>query len=384
MNLRKLWILFFLMFLSEQAMAAGNLHYGALEVHPYLLLKETYNDNIFATPTNTDSDWVTTITPGIKLLLPFRMHQFDLEYNAVINRYLDFTSENTTSHNASAKADFKLGSLFGLKLSDAFSRGHEPRDSSQTGFIEKYDTNAASLSTSYQLANRSKVQLDYTRTTWDFDTSTYRSRDEDLVAAYLFYRFLPKTSAFVEYNYKNIEYDEQTSDLDNTVNSVFLGLMWDITANTKGTIKGGYNRKDYAAHGVSSLSTWGASIDIDHAFSDYTSMKIVGQRVINEATLLGTSYFVTTGAFAEVTHKFTYKISGVARASYGVDDFSNAIPPDIKARKDRTVLGGFGLKYKFTDWLEFIIDYNYRDRNSNIDFYDVTENTYSVGVNFVL
>ncbi|MFO7667343.1 MAG: outer membrane beta-barrel protein [Desulfobacterales bacterium] len=384
MNLRKLWIIFFLIFLSGQAMAAGNLHFGALEIHPSILLKETYNDNIFATTDKTESDWITTITPGIKLALPFRMHQFDLEYNAVINRYLDFTSENTTGHNAVAKADFKLGSLFGLKLGDTFARGYESRDSSKTGFIEKFDTNAASLSGSYQLANRSKVQLDYTRTTWDFDKSTFRSRDEDLAAAYLFYRFLPKTSAFVEYNFRNIKYDYSDSDLDNKVNSVFLGLMWDITANTKGTVKGGYNRKDFVAHGVSGVSTWGASIDVDHAFSDYTFMKVVGQRVINEAEVFGTSYYVTTGVFAEVTHKFTYKISGVGRASYGVDDFSNAIPPDTKVRKDRTMLVGVGLKYQFKDWLEFNMDYNYRDRNSNIDFYDVTENTCSVGINFAL
>jgi hypothetical protein len=383
----KLWILLSLIFLPVQAMAAGNLHYGALEIHPYVLLKETYNNNIFATPTNLESDWITTITPGIKLLLPFRMHQFDLEYNAVINRYKDFTSENTIGHNASAKADFKLGSLFGLKLSDTYAKGHEPRDSSKTGFIEKYNTNAASLSTSYQLADRSKVQLDYTRSTWNFETSTFRSRDEDLAAAYLFYRFLPKTSAFVEYDYRNIGYSEQASgpdNLDNKVNSVFLGLAWDVTANTKGTVKGGYNRKVFAASDASGISTWGASIDIDHAFSDNTFMKFVGQRVINEAGLLGTSYYVTTGAFVEVTHKFTYKISGVARASYGVDDFSNALPPDTIVRSDRTILGGVGLKYQFTDWLEMTLDYNYRDRKSNIDFYDVTESTYSVGLNFAL
>lgn len=384
MDLRKLWMLFFLLFLPGQAMAAGNLHYGSLEVHPYILLKETYNDNIFATPSDTEDDWITTITPGIKLVLPFRMHQFDLEYNAVINRYLDFTSENTTGHNASGKADLKIGSLFGLKLSDTFSRGHEPRDSSQTGFIEKYDTNAASASATYQLADRSKVQFDYTRTTWNFDRSEFRSRDEDLAAVYLFYRFLPKTSAFVEYNFKKIDYDDRASNLNSETNSVFLGLTWDITANTKGIVKGGYNRKDFDTRGVSGITTWGTSIDIDHAFSDYTSMKVVGQRMINEAGVLGASYFVTTGAFAEVTHKFTYKISGVARASYGADDFSNAIPPDTRKREDKTMLVGAGMKYQFKDWLEFTLDYNYRDRNSNIDFYDVTENTYTVGVNFAL
>lgn len=382
-----LWILFFLMCLPFQAGAAGNLRYGTLEIHPYVFLKETYNDNIYATPADTQSDWITTITPGIKLFLPVRMHQFTVEYNAVINRYKDFTSENTTDHKVSAAADLKIGSFFGLKLSDTYVKGHEARDFSRIGIIEKYETNAASLSGSYQLAGRSKVQLDYTRTTWKFETDVFRSRDEDLIAAYLFYRFLPKTSAFVEYDFKKIGYNEQANGLDNLdskVNSVFLGLAWDIAANTKGTVKGGYHRKEFAAPGVSGVSTWGTSIDVHHAFSDYTFIKVIGQRAINEAELFGTSHYVTTGASAEFTHKFTYKISGVVGASYSVDDFSNAIPPDTTVRSDRTMLLGVGLRYQFKEWLGFALNYNYRERNSNIDFYDAAENTYSFAINFAL
>ena len=101
-----------------------------------VFLEETYNDNIYATPADTQSDWITTITPGLKLFLPVRMHQFTVEYNAVINTYKDFTGENTTDHNARAIADFKLGSFFGLKLSDTYVKGHEARDFSRTGILD--------------------------------------------------------------------------------------------------------------------------------------------------------------------------------------------------------------------------------------------------------
>lgn len=382
-----LWILFFLMYLPFQAGAAGNLHYGALEIHPSVSLEETYNDNIFATPADTRSDWITTITPGIKLFLPIRAHQFTLEYDAAIKRFSDFTGENTTDQNASAIADLKLGSLFGVKLKETYNKGHVDRFYSQSGFLYKYETNAASLSTTYQLADRSKIELDYTRTSMKFEGgSSFMSRDEDLIAAYLFYRFLPKTSALLEYDFRNIGYDEQDNgpNLDNKVNSLFLGVAWDVAPNTKGTIKGGYNRKNYAAPGVSGVSTWGASIDISHAFSDYTFIKVIGQRAISETELFGTSYFVRTGASVEFTQKFTYKISGVVRASYSVDDFSNVIPPETQARNNRWMIGGLGLKYQFKDWLAFTLNYNHRDRNSNIDSYNATDNIYSFSINFAL
>jgi hypothetical protein len=370
--------------LPAPAFAAGNLHYGALEIHPFISLKETYNDNIFAVADNTTSDWVATITPGIKLALPVRRHLFTAEYNAVINSYSRYSSENTTGHNAKVLADFKLGSLFGLTLSDTYVKGSEPRVSSTSGQIEKFERNAPSVTATYQLADRSKIQLDYTRTTWNFMLSEYRNRNEDLASVYFYYRFMPKTSAFVEYDWKNVSYEQKVNGLDSQVNSGFLGLTWEMSASTRGTVKGGYMRKKFDAAGKEDVATWGASADISHAFSEDSVLKIIAMRELNESSALGTRYFVTTGAFAEYTHKLTYKISAVARASYGVDDYSNAIAPDTVARSDKTFFGGAGLKYQMRDWVEFALDYNYRSRSSNLPVNDLKQNTYSLTINFAL
>lgn len=386
MKLRKGLILFISIVLSfpAPALSAGNLRYGMLEIHPFVSVKETYNDNIFAVAKDTTSDWVNTITPGIKLVLPVRRHLLSAEYSAVITSFSKYNSEDTTDQNARFLADFKLGSLLGLTFSDTYAKGHEPRVSSTSGQIEKFERNAPSVTATYQLADRSKIQLDYTRTSWNFMLSEYRSRNEDLASAYLYYRFMPKTSAFIEYDWKNISYDQKVNGLDSQVNSGFLGLTWEMTASTRGTVKGGYLSKRFDAADKDDVATWGASADISHAFSDYSLLKINAAREVNESSALGTRYYITTGAFAEYTHKLTYKISAVARASYGVDDYSNAIAPDTVSRYDKTLLGGVGLKYQMRDWMEFTLDYNYRNRSSNIPVNDLKENAVSLTVNFAL
>ena len=383
--MKRLWILFILVCLPAPAVSAGNIHVGSLEIHPFVSLTETYDDNIFAAATDTREDWITTTTPGIKLLMPFRMHSFAAEYKAVINNYADYSSEDTTDHHAGVLADFKFGSLIGLKLRDAYVKGHEMRASSAAGEIEKYDKNAASAALSYQFADRFKVEAGYTRTDWDFtrNDNQYRNRQEDLIAAYLYYRFLPKTSAFIEYDFKNVDFEQKLNGLDNKVHSPLLGLTWEISESTKGTVKGGYLQKDFEASGMDGIDTWTASADLNHAFSDYSSLKIVGLRDVNESNAEGARYFVTTGAFAEYTHKLAYKVSAVARGSYGVDDYSNAIGTD-PGRHDRTILGGVGLKYQMRDWLEFALNYNHIDRDSNIDIRDLIDNTYSLTVIFAL
>jgi hypothetical protein len=36
------------------------------------------------------------------------------------------------------------------------------------------------------------------------------------------------------------------------------------------------------------------------------------------------------------------------------------------------------------DWLEFVLEYHYRNRNSNLPVNDLTQNTYSLTLNFAL
>jgi hypothetical protein len=380
MKLRKLLILFFILSMPAHALAAGGLRYGALEFHPYVFIKETYNDNIFATHEDQKGNWITNLTPGLKLLLPYRGHEFTLEYNAAISRYTDYHGENTTGHNASAIADLKLGNKFSLIVKDVYAKSHESRAISASGEIEKNETNATSISASYLLAYKSKVQLDFTHTNFDFTTSSFGNRSEDLIAAYAFYRFLPKTSAFVEYDFKNVNYDDDSTGKDNISNSLLLGVTWEITENTKGTIKGGYVQIDYSLAGQENLKVFSFSADISHAFPNNSLLKVSGLRTENESPLLGVLHLTTTGTSAEFVQKLTYKTAAVVRGAYRVDDYSN----DTSVRNDKTRLFGVGLKYQFKEWLGFALNYNRSDRHSTIWEREYKENSFSITVNFAL
>jgi hypothetical protein len=382
--MKRLWVLFLLVCLPAPAISAGNIHFGSLEIHPFISLMETYSDNVYATANNTKSDWITTTTPGIRLLMPFRMHTFAAEYKAVINNYYDYTSENSIDHHAAAMADFKFGSRIGLKLRDAYVKGHESRATNAIGELQKFERNAASAAVSYQFADRLQAQVEYTRTNWNFeDYNTYRERDEDLIATSVHYRFLPKTSVFIEYDFRNIVYEEKTDRLDSKVYNPLLGLKWDISERTTGTVKGGYLQKEFEDPNKDNISTWSAFADLTHAFSDRSSFKVLGMRDVNESNVQGTNYYVRTEAFAEYTHKLLYNLSAVARASYGIDDYSNAIAPDPD-RHDQRTLGGVGLKYQMRSWLDFALNFNHLDRDSNVDYNDMTENTTSFTINLAL
>ena len=374
-------LVFLIVALTSRAHAIGNIRMGQMEIHPYVALQEEFSNNIYTTATDQKRDSVTIITPGVRLQLPMRMHRFEAGYYAVDRRYDTYRGDNTTDHYANGLLDLKFGSFFGLTLSDVYAKSHEPRSWSATGFIEPFRTNAASASATYQLAGRSKVQVDYTATSWNFMSSDFRDRDEELLSGYIYYRFLPKTSSFMEYDRKMVDFTPATTTLDNAMDTISLGVTWDVTGRSKGTIKAGRTAKDFEDPAEKDFTVWTWSFNVNHNFSELTSINIVGLRNVNETNFSGTSYFITTGASADLTHKFASKMAFVVRGSYGRDLYSNAVPPSTTVREDTTSMAGAGLKYFMKDWLEFSADYRKRNRDSNIDANDYKETQYLLSMN---
>lgn len=356
------------------------LRLGPVEVHPYLSLRETYSDNVFLTPDNKKHDFITSINPGLFLQLPFRRHVVSLGGSTNLNKYAINSSEDTTDWTLYSAGDFYLGSRINLKVSDKYRNGFESRSQSSTTEINKFQSNTAAASFTYGLANISKVQLDYSRTYLKYKTSDFRSRDEDLVSAYLYYRMLPRTSAFVEYEFKNVSFMDNSSFLDNNVHSGLLGVNWELSERSKGTIKAGYLLKNFDRKSQGSIDDFTASVDISHYFSDYNFMKLVGARMVNESSLQGTRYSVSTGINGEFTHHFLDRLSATVKVSYSEERFSDIAPGDFLKRKDRVLQAGAALQYTFRRWLESAVEYSWRDKNSNIAAYGSTENSSSLTI----
>lgn len=77
----------------------GNCRYAfsAIIIKPVLTLSETYNDNIYLESENTDSDWITTVAPGIGLYYDSKELKIDLDYSLRFQFYRDHSEENETN-----------------------------------------------------------------------------------------------------------------------------------------------------------------------------------------------------------------------------------------------------------------------------------------------
>ncbi len=83
-----------------------------LTLTPSLSLGERYDDNIFTTQTNKQDDFITVLSPGIRVQYltpaPTLGTQFDFDYRANIEFFADHSSENNVGHFLSLMLDSPL------------------------------------------------------------------------------------------------------------------------------------------------------------------------------------------------------------------------------------------------------------------------------------
>jgi hypothetical protein len=352
---------------------------GPAIVHPYLSLKETYSDNVYYTEKNTTNDFITTILPSVTLSLPFRMHELSLGASAEFLRYAENTELNVTPYELFVLGDFTIGDRVQVKVGDTYRHAAESPLASPNRAGEMYDDNAAALSVKYAFVDVAQLQLDYTRTMLDYPESAYRTRDEDLVSVFLYYRVLPVTSAFIEYDFKNVAYDTSTEN-DNVAHNGHLGATWEISEFSKGTAKIGYQEKNYTDASLEDYGTWTASVDLLHQFTDAASARLLGKRDVNEGKDPGVRYYTTSGVYVDFTYRFLDRLAGQLEGSYGVDDYSDPPPDKSLVRKDTTARAGLGAKYSFNGWLDVSAGYAYLKRDSNYAKYDATVNSVNLAV----
>jgi hypothetical protein len=214
--------------------------------------------------------------------------------------------------------------------------------------------------------------LDYTNhfLNYDNDQLSYRNEVDNTIATYLFYRIMPKTSLFVEYQYVKFNHDSSPLD-NNSENYIYGGITWDVTAKSTGRIQAGYETKKYNNPSLGKYNSFSFDVSIDHNLDPKNSLKLLASRRTHETNMEGTLFYTTTGFLAQYYHRITGKITARGDLGYGQDKYSGGIP-----RTDNTWRAALWLFYQIKKWLRIELGYGYTNRNSNIDEFTYKNNTF--------
>jgi polysaccharide biosynthesis protein VpsM len=396
---------------SGGAVGGGELSGDVLErksniAHPFLAVGGYFTDNVRNAHDNKKSDFGAIISPGIYFALPGlrerirpvdtvniapgganltgfrpeypRQLQAYLYYRADIETFVNNDDLNAVSHLAEAAVQYNMRGGLRIDVGDQFALTHNQRGTGFSYGLDKYYANLASVAANYQISEKTSIRADYSNYYVQFlaDENKFRDRDDNRASVYFFYKLWPKTALFVQYEYLNTAYREKTVS-GSSEHHGFFGVKYDLTDKTKAMVKVGYGIKEFDNSVLSSKSNIYAEAQLNHKFSDKTSLILTAARRTDETDVAQAYSIVETTGDAALLYRFTTKLTGNLSFRYTDEQYNGAVTygGETKELHDQYIKAGASLLYEYRDWLSFTVGYFFTDRISNINPLSYTNNT---------
>lgn len=365
---------------SRPAFDAQGVRLGSFLLLPQVSLSAEYDDNIFATQEDTESDTVFILRPEARLRSDWGRHALGLRAGGAFGRFVDNDSEDFDDYYA--LADGRLDILTGTAATGrlGYQHLHEDRGApNEAGGAEptEYDLTTAGLTLSRDVARLvARVSADWRNL--DFEDvaavgggeidQDARDRDEYGLVARLGYATSPNFTAFVQGGYNWRKY-EQSGARDSDGYAITGGVALDLGGITTAEAFAGYRRQSYEDPTLSSNGgfTFGATVNWNP--TPLTSVEVGIVNRVEETTVAGSSGFTDTEYRVSVDHELLRNLILGGYASYATNDYEDIV------RDEDLYSAGLGVKYLFNRTFNVDVGYGFSSRVSNVPGRDFERNS---------
>ena len=383
-------------------------------VHGYLSLGGRWTDNLFFTPDDTQSDFITLISPGIRFALPGTKEEllsiststtspggtvFDrvadpgnlgfqafLSYAPEIEIYKNNTDQDTTTHLANGLARYRFRGGLALEAYNQYYNGYEGYDANNNRFTRgNYQSNIFGFNADYGLTEKTDLRVGYGNYRLDFKDAIDANRDrtDNSVLGRIAYRVRPKTSVFFQYSLVDVFYDQEVGSQKDSIDQRFYGgASWNFAAKSRGSVQIGLQNRNYNDSTITSENDFIYQAVIDHQFTPKTSLSFRGYRNQDETSISAYDYTLTHYARLGYLQQLTGRIRGTIDVEYRLDQYNGdfVAAGDPEEREDKSIALIPSIRYAFNGWLSMGLEYRYARRDSNIDFWDYTNNQFTIRI----
>lgn len=364
---------------------------GSFLVIPKIDVEEEYNDNIYATTNNTESDFITTVRPEVAVKSNWSRHALNAVARVEGKRFADKDSEDVDNYSVAldGRADVMRNTTIGGGISMA--RSHEERgDPNSIGTGREptqVDTLVARVGAARELG-RFNARIDSEARNLDYKNGVtaanavidndLRDRNEYDQSLRLGYRVTPEVEAFVRGTLDTRAYDRKggaTVLRSNHGTTAVAGAVFDITGKTKAEAFAGMTDRNYVNSALKDLSeaVWGGKVTWN--LSDLTTLKAGVARSIEETTLGASSGYVATNYDVSAEHALRRNVVLSAKTGFSNSEYKGFA---ANQREDQSYYVGAGADYWLNRCLKLGATYMFRNRDSNATGGDFSRNTVMV------
>lgn len=354
-------------FVIFSALCAATAAFAAGPVDVLVSESVTYDDNIYLTKNNEKESFIFTTRAGLgyKGQLP----ESGLKVNAGgavgYNAYTEKPSKNNfweSSLNAGISNE-------NLSVNDAFLFTSEPANSEQTDRTKRLSNKfTASYTTTHEKLFSVGLSVGDNFNRYLASRMHYLNRNRVDVGAKIYYNFTPKSNVFVEYAFSDTVYRENQAN-NSVGHKVGLGINTQIASKVSGTAEITYDMRDYSHDrgfatnhpdliGYYTALTWNAT-----ARDTFT---LAGERDMEETIFGDNRYFADSVVSLAMKHQFNSKWAAALTTAW--ENLHYSVSVNDKKRNDNLFTVRPEVNYAFQDWLVGSVWYQFRTRNSNMDY----------------
>jgi len=406
---------------SFQSTIIPTFHYSGLclsfradtrvEITPRISVSEVYDDNIYLDATNEESDYLTTVSPGINLTMSSQRTSLSLDYSPTWVWYDENDQNDTVRHAGTVDFAQQVTQHVRFNLTDTYVRSEEPLETAEE--IESarstrntYQRNTGTASATYQFGPENTfdlgfrhsylenedpalddgtVQNPFANMTYWFDmkngfdlnygyTTASFSRDDGLApeddydgneaGIRYIHRFSRQTRVSAGYDFTNRSFEGATEDYK--VHEVSVDLGYELSSDL--SLNFGIGR--FWQHNDISENETGYTYDalLEKRFSR-GSFTVGGSGGWDEAYLEAERRGFTRfwSANTSIEYRLLERLSCYAGASLRHDK-------DSANREWETIRANGGLRLGFLRWFSAALDYSYAERDDDINTEDYKVN----------
>jgi hypothetical protein len=356
---------------------ALGLRAGAFMVWPKLNATVEYNDNIFATTANTQNDTIWHVTPEVDVTSNWSRHALDLYARGTINRYSDFSTENTNDYSVGGQGRIDVLRTAQINAGADWSRLTEPR------------TSAASLGQAkpvqYELASAylsGAREFNRLRVSGRFDVRNFnylnisgnrqqhdRDRELTILTGRADYAVSPDTAFFVQVAGNNRDYRLGVTpsvvatypgfqNRDSNGVEVLGGANFELSATARGEIGVGWVKQKFDNTKFSDISGFGARAQVEWFPTQLTTVTFTGTRTIEDAGIIGASGYLSSNVGAQVDHELLRNVIVSGQVGFGDDKYKGI------DRDDKRYTAGVSATYLLNRSVGVTVGYNHFKQNS--------------------
>lgn len=341
----------------------------------------SYEDNILReSDANADSDTSLVVAPELTIAGILGKQRFSAIYKGEYAKYSDFSNVDYTDHDISLRADFDYSNRLTSRFDVQYQDKHEDFGDLNTVFVNLNEFNhftdkglAGELVYGRQ-DSFGQLVFRLARNNRDYDNNNqeFRSYERDLASLAFYYRVAPRTRLLAELVYQDYGYNPELGfiDLDNKYKTYQVGVEWAFTNQLEGTVKVGYQDRNYRLDTLRDINGLAYEASIDYTPNTYTKINVAARRESIDSSLETAGGFLRTSYGAGVEHSLTELTKLEAQLTYAKDElvFSSN-------RQDKRIGGKLGVTYSLLTWVEVGANYSYEERNSTLDAADYKANS---------